>query len=42
MTAGPKRLSEADLPIKRTGADAQQRETAAIEGFPVEDPNEHR
>ena len=23
-------------------ADAQQRETAAVEGFPVEDPNEHR
>jgi hypothetical protein len=22
-------------------ADAQQRETAAAEGFPVEDPNEH-
>jgi predicted nucleic acid-binding protein len=32
-----------DLPsLAFVSADAQQRETAAIEGFPVENPNEHR
>ena len=31
-----------DLPSHLfVSADAQQRETAAVEGFPVEDPNEH-
>jgi len=32
-----------ELPLLTfVSADARQRETAAVEGFPVEDPNEHR